>query len=99
MALDTPALRAALEARLADQSADVRDEALVGLAQRGDVRMRGRIRAELARDSVGILAVEAAQALGDRSLLPDLIALRDREGECDEHFRSVLDDAIAALGG
>jgi len=64
--LDTPELRAALEARLADESADVRDEALVGLAQRGDARMCDRIRAELVRDSVGILAVEAAAALGDR---------------------------------
>jgi HEAT repeat protein len=75
--VDTPELREALVERLADGDGDTRAEALVGLARRGDRRMLPALRKELASDSVGRLAVEAAALIGDPALHPLLVALRD----------------------
>jgi len=95
--VDTPEIRDALVRRLDDAVAEVRGEALVGLSRRRDARVVGPLRRELESKNVIILAVEAAEALGDRSMLPLLEKLRDSPGEADSHFMNVLTDAIAAL--
>lgn len=94
--VDTPALRAALMARLDDDAldAEIRGEALVGLAERGVDAIVDHVARAL---SAGLdpLAVEAAGLLGAPALLPALKALRAHP-EMTVHFRSVtLDDAIA----
>jgi HEAT repeats len=76
--LDTPALRAALRARLNDPDPVTRGEALKGLANRRDKRAADAIRAELARPDVDECAVEAAETLGDPRLVPALEGARRR---------------------
>lgn len=95
--VDTPLLREALVRRLNDTNAEIRGEALVGLAQRKDPRVVEPLRRELAVEEVGILAVEAAESLGDPDMLPLLLSVRARAGQANDYFRSVLNDAIAAL--
>lgn len=95
--VDTPALRDALVQRLGDTNAEIRGEALAGLAQRRDERVLEPLRRELVGQSVGVLAVEASESLGDPSLLPLLLRLRNSEGTADQYFNNVLDGAIEAL--
>jgi HEAT repeat protein len=92
--VDTPELREALLRRLTDGNEEVRGEALVGLARRKDARVLEPLMTALRAPTVMVLVVEAAQALEDRRLYPLLLQLRDKEGEADAYFRSVLDDAI-----
>ena len=75
---DTPELREALVARLADEDGDTRHEAIVGLARRGDRRMLPVLREEIASGSTGPLAIEAAALIGDPQLYPLLVALQGR---------------------
>lgn len=82
--VDTPALRAALTARLDEEDDEIR----------GDTSVLEQLRRELARPEVIVLFVEAAGALGDASLLPLLEPLR---GGDDAFFSSVVEDAIASL--
>lgn len=91
---DTPALRDALLRRLTDSNAEVRGEALLGLARRKDPRVLEPLLAALSAPSVLVLVVEAAMELEDRRVYPFLIGLRDRPGEADDYFRGVLDRAI-----
>jgi HEAT repeat protein len=91
---DTPELREALARRLTDDNEEVRGEALVGLARRKDARVLEPLMAALRAPTVMVLVVEAAQALEDRRLYPLLLQLRDKEGEADAYFRSVLDEVI-----
>lgn len=77
IALDTPVIRAALFARLDDDDEQTRAEALVGLARRRDPRVVPALGRELASESVGRSVVEAAGLIGDPSLLPELLALRE----------------------
>jgi HEAT repeat protein len=95
--VDTPELRDALVARLRDTHAEIRGEALVGLARRKDPRVVEALRRELGGERVIILAVEAAAALNDASLLPLLVRLRDSPGDADDYFKHVLDEAIACF--
>lgn len=95
--IDTPALREALVARLCDGNNEIRGEALDGLAQRRDQRVLEPLRRELSARRVGILAVEAAGSLGDPSLLPLLLQLRPAASNADVHFKTALNEAIAAL--
>jgi HEAT repeat protein len=74
---DTPALRAALVARLSDPHDDTRAEALVGLARRGDERVVPYVLRELQSDCVGTLAVEAAKELAEPRLHAALVALQE----------------------
>jgi HEAT repeat protein len=92
--VDTPELREALLRRLTDANEEVRGEALVGLARRKDARVLEPLMAALQARNVMVLVVEAAQAFEDRRLYPLLLQLRDKEGEADGYFRSVLDEAI-----
>ncbi len=81
--VDSPELRdalfdrAILETGADDPSAEIRGEALLGLATRKDKRVIAPLLEELESESVGILAVEAAQAMADVRLSPALTALQD----------------------
>ncbi len=80
---DTSALRdalfdrAILETGADDPSAEIRGEALLGLAVRKDRRVISPLLEELECESVGVLAVEAALAAADVRLYPALIALQE----------------------
>jgi HEAT repeat protein len=73
--IDSPEIRNALLARLADEDGETRGEALFGLAKRKDPRVIPAILSELAREEVSELAIEAAGEMPDESLLPALEAL------------------------
>jgi HEAT repeat protein len=88
---DDDALRTALAARLADAFLDVREEAAVGLARRGDVRAFASVLALLEAHEVSAQTVEAAGHLADGRLLPPLLEL----GEWWEDDSDVLRLAIA----
>jgi HEAT repeat protein len=94
VATDTPELREALLRRLTDSNAEVRGEALLGLARRKDARVLEPLQEALSAPNVLVLVVEAAMELRDRRVHPFLIRLRDRPGEADDYFQGVLDKAI-----
>ncbi|BAY20082.1 hypothetical protein NIES21_59520 (plasmid) [Anabaenopsis circularis NIES-21] len=79
---DTPAIRDALLTRIILETsedetiAEIRGEALLGLALRKDERVISPLIAELESDCVGRLAVEAAKEIGDAKLYPALIKLQ-----------------------
>jgi len=78
---DTPALRAALAARLEDPDGVTRGEALVGLARRGDRQVVEPLLRELAsgqNDDARDYAVEAAALIDDPRLAKALQALEAR---------------------
>jgi len=90
---DTPAIRAALVARLADVDEVTRGEALVGLARRKDERILEPLIEELARHPQGErwdLVLEAAEEFPDARLLPVLTRLRHAAGTEETLF----DEAI-----
>lgn len=70
--VDTPEIRDALALGLSDSVPVVRGEALVGLARRHDGRVLEALTRELEREDFVVLALEAAELLADRSLLPQL---------------------------
>lgn len=95
---DTVAVRAALRARLADADADVRSEAVAGLAARRDPAAGPALETELAaRISAPLL--EAATALADPRLLPALEAARAAHRPLPEHLEDAWLEAAAACGG
>ena len=69
---DGEGIRNALVARLSDPDLEVRGEAMRGLAVRGDPRAVPAILAELERDDVSALAIQAAAALPRDGFLPEL---------------------------
>lgn len=88
--MDTPAIRSALFARLADDDADTRGEAMVGLACRHDHRMLEPLLADLEEGYFGGLLLEAAAEIGDPRLYPVLLQLReDWEGEKDWRYKEL----------
>jgi HEAT repeat protein len=95
--IDTPELRDALFARTNDENNEIRGEALVGLAARNDQRIIDLVRDELNRDFAGSWVLEAAELVGEPSLLPLLLALRDNWCDEDEKaFGGDLDRALKA---
>lgn len=92
---DTREVREALWARATDRHFETRSEALSGLAKLGDREVVPLVRVELEARIVGRLAVEAATALADPSLLPALLKLRDW-WDVDVDLR---EEAIRACGG
>lgn len=97
MNADSPALRDALVARLSDENFEIRGEALSGLAERKDARVLEPLHRELAGPPLGLFAIEAAAALGDRSILPVLEELRQSRADAPPRFLAALDAAIASL--
>jgi HEAT repeat protein len=93
--VDTEPLREALFIRLGDLEPEIRGEALVGLAERKDARVLAALRAELQTRPVSLLAIEAAECLGDSALLPLLLALRTPG--IDPSVSSAVAQAIASL--
>ncbi|QEH34509.1 putative lyase [Aquisphaera giovannonii] len=75
--LDTPEIREALAARLADEDSDTGYEAMVGLARLGDRRILPALISERESGSVCVYAVEAAALIADPGLHPLLIELRE----------------------
>lgn len=111
--VDTPAVRTALGRGLLDDEADVRAEAVVGLARRGDVRTVAMVREMLAARPAGRLAFEAAEALADPSLAtavreaqpdddvdPDLVArvVERCDGTLRERFVAAEDALFTHVG-
>jgi HEAT repeat protein len=90
---DTSELRAALLARLDDSNPEVRGEAMIGLARRGDRRVVPAIQRELRGEFTGIWPVEAAELIADPSLRPHLRALAKRISPQD---RGSYRDSFAA---
>jgi HEAT repeat protein len=75
--IDTPEIREALLQRLNDKDFEIRGEALVGLALRGDEKVIPPLLYELSSESVSRLAVEAAREISNPRVQPILIELRD----------------------
>jgi hypothetical protein len=95
--VDTPELRAALLARTNENNGEIRGEALVGLANRRDPQALGLVQAELKRDFAGRWVLEAAELVGDISLVPLLTELRARwDKENEQYFGKDLDQALEA---
>lgn len=95
---DTPEIREALVARLDDPGADTAFEAALGLARRGDARVRDVLVRRLSADDQGVylLDLEAAAALADPVLLPHLLRLQvEWTGEDDDQHLRTLRAAIA----
>lgn len=74
--IDTKQIRDALADRLSDPDFDTRGEALVGLAQRKDVRVIAALKLELESDCIGCLAIEAAEMIASSELYDLLVDLR-----------------------
>jgi HEAT repeat protein len=87
---DSPTVRDALVRRLQDPEDDVRVEALVGLARRGDRRTREPLLDALRQRPVHPLAVEAAEYLGDAAALPLLEALRAAPEEAPDRVERAI---------
>jgi len=92
---DTPAIREALLARVKDEVAEIRGEALVGLTTRGDSRAIPFVMKELSSDSVTSLAVEAAAEAADQSLVPALLDLAPRWKLDAELLQSAINNCRA----
>jgi HEAT repeat protein len=95
---DTPAIRAALFARVFDEDEVTRGEALVGLARRKDPRVIAPLIKELDRymeAEFGGYSLEAAEEIADARLLPVLTKLKQFAGPDDKTF----DKAIQRCSG
>lgn len=78
--IDAPEIRAAMWARMEDEDAEVRAEALEGLATYGDRKVIPTLQAEIRRgceqDWAYVNVLRAAETLADAELLPALHELR-----------------------
>jgi HEAT repeat protein len=93
---DTPAIRAALFARLADDDSDTRGEAMVGLARRHDQRMVEQLLNDLEAGWSGRLRLEAAARIADPRLYPILLQRREEWIDDKENWLyKELEEAIA----
>ena len=94
---DTPAIRALLWKNLHDADSDVRGEALVGLAERGDPRAIDHLEAHLSLDSLGY-ELNAAERLASPRLLSALqkVAAGVSETEAQGYWFTRLQAAITA---
>jgi hypothetical protein len=96
----SPTLCEALQGRVSDPDPEIRGEALLGLARRGDVSIAPMVQLELDGEFHGDWAVEAAGLLADPRFLPALKGLLVRlNGEDVVHFRGSVESAIAAWEG
>ena len=96
----SPKLCDALQERVSDPDPEIRGEALLGLARRGDVSIAPIVQRELEDEFHGDWAVEAAGLLADPRFLPNLKGLLDRlDGENAVYFRGSVESAIAACEG
>jgi hypothetical protein len=77
--IDTTEVRDALFARVTDSNEDVRDEAVVGLAQRRDPRAAQIVSDFLSEDTVGPLIFEAAEYLCDARVHEELLRWNEHD--------------------
>ena len=96
---NTEAIRNALYERLADTDETTQEEALAGLARRGDKRVIPFILPYLEQMSHWELPLEAAEALADPGLLPALYHFKANWTEEKNWIYDALEDAIAACEG
>jgi len=100
--VDTPEIRQALADRLEDSFIDAKEEAIAGLAKRSDKRATDPLLEFWEQGLVSVATYEAAAALADPMLLPEL---REQKEESEdwtadlEYLRVFLDDALKACGG
>ncbi len=98
---DTVELRRALLRRTDDDEAEIRGEALIGLARRKDERVKKLVIRELSEKFHGNWAVEAAEIFPNRAYLPLLTGLLRRLAKEDRTYfadsiNSALHSALAA---
>ena len=86
---DSTVIREALVTRLSDSDDEVRGEAMVGLARRQDVRAAETILAELSREDVLNLAIEAAEEMPRSEFLPRLEELLAAHPDDEDIQRAV----------
>jgi HEAT repeat protein len=96
-ALDTPALRDALAARLTDTDPEIRGEAMIGLASRKDERAATAIEAALRGPFYGDWPLEAVEHLAKPGWIP-LIELHHQNADPEDarRFASSFDKALKA---
>lgn len=95
--MDSPEIRDALSARLSEENQEIRGEALVGLARRGDQTVVNYIMKELTSDEINVLVLEAAEALANPALYPLLLKWKSVEdGNEDQYFEKQLERALEA---
>lgn len=75
--IDSNEIREALFNRISENNSEIRGEAFLGLAKRGDKRIVEPLLQELCSEEVGTLAVEAAKEIKDPSLHSALTDLKD----------------------
>ncbi len=98
MEIDSPEVRAALLARLDEEDAEIRGEALIGLARRKEKKAIKAIAKELAGEFYGNWAVSAAEIFALPEYENLLFELKERliaDGE-EQRFIEDVDKAIAA---
>lgn len=94
---DSPDIRRCLKDRLSDPDHEVRGEALVGLATRGEPSVVDALRTEWRGDTISLLSLEAASETGDARLLPHLMEFRDTlDTSEDPCFARALAEAMVA---
>jgi HEAT repeat protein len=94
---DSTEIRDALAPLLDDPDAEIRGEALIGLAKRRDARALPALIRELKGDFYGSWSLEAAELVGNPQLLPLLIGLRDSVPTVDAvAFSGDFDRAISS---
>ncbi len=94
---DTPQIREVLTRKLDDDNFEIRGEALVGLAERGDSSILPKLKKELEGEFEGSYALSASELLADASLLPYLQRMQVEEiDEMESYHISCLEDAIKA---
>lgn len=99
---DSPALRDLLARNLGDVDAEVRGEALCGLAARQDPRALAHLLDSPDVHSWRVFELNAAEQLADPRLLPQLRALHEQvstEADIDGYWLGNLEAAIAACEG
>jgi HEAT repeat protein len=95
--IDTPQIRAALLIGLEDDEPEIRGEAMIGLAGRGDLRCVDAILKELSGPFHGDWAVEAAEILGLPEFVPGLEKQKSKlNAENHRRFELIFDRAIDA---
>lgn len=93
---NTKAIRVALFARLKERDAEIRGQALIGLAKRKDPRVMRPLQKELMRRFRGGWSLGAAELACNPSLYPLLVRVQKRwEYPSDHWFTNHLTDAIA----
>lgn len=96
---DTQEIRDALIARLGDENADVRGEALAGLAQRKDMRVVDSLLKEMTAGWYGPLILESAAEIANPRLYPALMKIKAEVENLSDYEKGLLEEAINNCSG